>query len=347
MLTPSQYLAEATEWLSGHQLFRPKYLVIESTNHCQLACEVCGATSPHSTRPRGMIDWNLFKHLVKQAALLRPERVCLHAFGEPLLHPRIVDMVALLTEQNLATELVTNGELLTPDLARRLRQAGLCELGISHPNVSSINYQLCRGRSAPPDIDARIAEAVKEWDGCERQLSIRCLTIKKKLAKGAPETAEFLGLWLSTPGVSAVVFHGYQPWPKHVCPDLIDFLAAKPRRCQLGMQSLSVLWDGTVTPCSFDVDGDINLGLAPKDSLVDLYNGLVLRKMRRHWMKKRPLPKLCKHCLVPRCATAAAWIGRQEWSERMALGDDQKLIWLGTTAKLTLENNKDIHGDRI
>jgi MoaA/NifB/PqqE/SkfB family radical SAM enzyme len=290
------------------------------------------------------MEWDLFQHLADQAVLLRPERVCLHAFGEPLLHPRIVDMVEFLSRRGLAAELVTNGELLTPELARLLRQAGLCELGISHPNVTPENYQLCRGKPPPPDIDSRIAKAVAEWEGHNRLVSIRCLTIRKLQSKGKREINDFLDHWLTTPGVGVVAFHGYLPWPKHVCPELLDFMLAKPRRCQVGMRSLSVLWDGVITPCSYDVDAEVALGRAPKDLLAGIYNGESLRALRKHWMRKesRCLPALCRHCLVPRCPTPAAWVGRNEWSQKSA-----KQVWMSVTAKLTLRQNKDIHGDRL
>lgn len=347
MLPLSESLSRAVAWLSGYQVLRPKCLVIESTSHCQLNCEVCGATSAHCSRRRGLMDWGLFQHLVGQAVQLRPERVCLHAFGEPLLHPRIVDMVELLTRRGLKTELVTNGELLTPVLARQLRHAGLFELGISHPNVSPKNYQVCRGTPLPADLDARIAEAVAEWEGCDRQVSIRSLMIRKLLSKGAPETAAFLNRWLDTPGVGVVVLHGYIPWPKHVCPELIDFLLAKPRRCPVGMRSLSVLWDGVITPCSYDVDAELALGQAPQNSLVGLYNGVALRRLRRGWLRQTRLQSLCQHCLVPRCPIPTAWIGRREWKEAIAAGTDGRLMGLDETSKLTLQRNQDIHGDRL
>jgi radical SAM protein with 4Fe4S-binding SPASM domain len=339
-------LSHAVTRTCGYQVLRPKYLVFESTSQCQFRCEICGAAAAHRSRLRGLMDWDLFQHLVEQAVRLRPERVYLHAFGEPLLHPRIVDMVEALSRRGLATELVTNGDLLTPQLARQLRSAGLFELGISHPNISPLNYQTCRGCPPSADLDARISEAVAEWEGHSRRVSIRCLTIRKLLGKGSEETAVFLNRWLNTPGVDLVVFHGYLPWPKHVCPDLVDFLLAKPRRCQVGMRSLSVLWDGVITPCSYDAEAQIKLGRAPQDSLAEIYNGSALRQLRRQWMARRGLPELCQRCLVPRCPTPAAWIGRQEWKERMAMDRDQKLVWLGATSKLTLARNKDLPGDR-
>lgn len=109
------------------------------------------------------------------------------------------------------------------------------------------------------------------------------------------------------------------------------------------MRSLSVLWDGVITPCSYDVDADLALGRAPQDSLVDLYNGGAMRKLRRGWMRRsRRLPALCRKCLVPSCPAPAAWIGRKEWNT-----PGQKFVYLGETAKLTLSQNKEIHGDRM
>ena len=343
-MKPVELLWRGVTAISGHQLLRPKYLVFESTSHCQFHCEVCGAIPMHCSRHRGMMDWCLFQHLVEEAVQLQPERIYLHAFGEPLLHPRIVDMVELLTRRGLKAELVTNGELLTPALARQLRQAGLFELGISHPNVSVANYQACRSKLPAKDIDARLTAAVAEWDGHDRQVTLRCLVIKKLLSKGAPETADYLNRWLNTPGVSLVALHGYLPWPKHVRPELIDFLLAKPRRCPVGMQSLSVLWDGVITPCSFDVNAELALGQAPKDSLVDLYNGAGLRRLRRNWLRRNHLPALCQNCLVPRCPMASAWIGRREWHEQMASGQRASL---GKTSKRTRQNKPDILTDRF
>ena len=106
---------------------------------------------------------------------------------------------------------------------------------------------------------------------------------------------------------------------------------------------MSVLWDGVITPCSYDVDAEVALGRAPEDSLVELYNCAALRELRKHWMRRsRRLPALCQRCLMPRCPAPSAWIGRDEWNK-----PDRKRLRLGELAKVTLGHNKDIHGDRL
>jgi len=47
------------------------------------------------------------------------------AGGEPLLHPRILEVVEFIARQGLKPLLLTDGERLTPDLARDFRTAGL------------------------------------------------------------------------------------------------------------------------------------------------------------------------------------------------------------------------------
>jgi hypothetical protein len=89
------------------------------------------------------------------------------------------------------------------------------------------------------------------------------------------------------------------------------------------------------------VDAEVTLGRAPENSLAGIYNGRPLRRLRQYWMlKSRGLPALCRHCLVPRCPTPVAWIGREEWNA--AKGDR-----MSVTAKLTLSQNKHLHGDRL
>jgi MoaA/NifB/PqqE/SkfB family radical SAM enzyme len=57
--------------------------------------------------------------------------------GEPLLHPRFLDMVRLAKGRGLRAEVTTNALLLTPDLARGLLEAGLDQLVVSIDGASA------------------------------------------------------------------------------------------------------------------------------------------------------------------------------------------------------------------
>jgi MoaA/NifB/PqqE/SkfB family radical SAM enzyme len=61
-------------------------------------------------------------------------------FGEPLMHPRIADMVRRADEAGYETELITNGLLLTPEVSESLIHAGLGTVVVSLDGVSQESH---------------------------------------------------------------------------------------------------------------------------------------------------------------------------------------------------------------
>ncbi|MFB0564753.1 MAG: radical SAM/SPASM domain-containing protein [Candidatus Aminicenantaceae bacterium] len=314
--------------ISGFQLRRLRELVIEPTNYCTQKCPVCGAFQAFSQRSRGFIDWNLFLHIVKDAVKLKPERVSLYAHGEPLLHPLLVDMVVELTSSRLQSNIVTNGDLLIPRTSQALLEAGLQNLVISYPGVSELNYKICRGNSKPPALDERIIESLRFWDDAKGKAGIRCLIITNLLSNGTEETSAFLRKWLNVPGVNYVTLHGYLPWPQHFREDLLSFLSKIPQRCELGMDSLTVLWDGTVTPCSYDCSAELEIGDIQDKPLGKIYNSSTLRKIRKMWFRKpHQWPSICRSCLIPRCPAPYIIITREEFQRNPEV-ERKVSLWL-------------------
>jgi radical SAM protein with 4Fe4S-binding SPASM domain len=247
------------------------------------------------------MKWGLFIQLADEAEKMQPEMVSLHASGEPLLHPEITKMVEELAKRDLATEIVTNGDFLTPELSLKLRDAGLKRLVISHPAITSENWQACRDEIFFSHVDERIEEAVKIWQGSEDLVTIRCLVFPDKVKRKGINTREFLKKWLDLPGVRNVEFWSYQPWPEHVLEEEIHSIDLHPKTCSVALQTIFVSWDGKISPCSLDIHGKLALGTFPNNSLVDLYNAKVLRKFRKQIVSKsQKRPAICKGCLITR-----------------------------------------------
>lgn len=55
--------------------------------------------------------------------------------GEPLLHPKLDQIIRHIRSHGLIATLITNGYLLTPERIKRLNRAGLDHLEISIDNV--------------------------------------------------------------------------------------------------------------------------------------------------------------------------------------------------------------------
>jgi radical SAM protein with 4Fe4S-binding SPASM domain len=61
--------------------------------------------------------------------------------GEPLMRPDIFELIAYAVEKGLRAVISTNGTLITPDTAKRIKQCGVSYVGISLDGIGRINDQ--------------------------------------------------------------------------------------------------------------------------------------------------------------------------------------------------------------
>ncbi len=110
-------------------------LYVEPTNLCNLSCRTCVRNS--WSDPQGTMGIELYRRMMGGLRGLPSLRqVNFWGIGEPLLHPDIVEMVALARELGARTQMITNGLLLTRQLAAGLISAGLDSLVVSVDGAS-------------------------------------------------------------------------------------------------------------------------------------------------------------------------------------------------------------------
>ncbi|TEU16221.1 MAG: radical SAM protein [Anaerolineales bacterium] len=112
-------------------LAAPETIHFSVTGRCDQACTGCF----YSARPGSAVaaqdaPWPLFERVILEAEQARVLQIALGG-GEPLLHPRLVDMVRLAREHSVVPNLTTNGNLLTREMAHALKEAGLGQAQIS------------------------------------------------------------------------------------------------------------------------------------------------------------------------------------------------------------------------
>lgn len=143
-------------------LATPFALHINPSHSCNLKCGYCLHSLPAGEKPRGfrnsLMPFEIFTKCIEDATRF-PEQLkvlILAGWGEPLLHPRIAEMVAFAKEKRVAgrIEIVSNGVLLTPQLSDRLVAAGLDRLRIS---VQGIDSERCgQVAGVPLDFDSLV-----------------------------------------------------------------------------------------------------------------------------------------------------------------------------------------------
>ena len=123
--------AAPTTEAPARALAAPETIHFSVTGRCDQACAGCF----YSARPGSAVTpadapFELFERVMRQAAEARVFQIALGG-GEPLLHPRLIDMVHLARRSSIVPNLTTNGNLLTVGMAAALREAGLGQAQIS------------------------------------------------------------------------------------------------------------------------------------------------------------------------------------------------------------------------
>ena len=125
----ANYMLVRSEYeLGASRLARVSPLVyIDPVNVCNLRCPLCPTGQHVLGRRGGTRPFDLFKELIDEVAD-RIYFVNLYKWGEPLLHPRIFDMVEHAAAKGLCVRISSNLNRMTSDHARLMVESGLEEL---------------------------------------------------------------------------------------------------------------------------------------------------------------------------------------------------------------------------
>jgi radical SAM protein with 4Fe4S-binding SPASM domain len=121
----------------------PGEIQLEVTGACNLACTMCLVSyRPKIGKRTGALDYERFRRVVDGLPGL--ERLTLQGLGEPLLAPRLTDMVAYAAARGIAVGFNTNAQLLTPERSRELVEAGVAWMHVSVDGASAATYERIR-----------------------------------------------------------------------------------------------------------------------------------------------------------------------------------------------------------
>lgn len=98
------------------------------------------------TRKRGFMDRDLACSALDQISELNlAEKVTFHVMGEPLLHPKLLEILDHARSVRLPVGLTTNGALLKPSTIQALAERDLHQIDISLQSPDRESFQLTRG----------------------------------------------------------------------------------------------------------------------------------------------------------------------------------------------------------
>jgi MoaA/NifB/PqqE/SkfB family radical SAM enzyme len=115
---------------------------IEVTTRCTNRCVMCPRLVLADQWPEVDLGWEAFERLA--AAFDRARHVHLQGWGEPLLHPRIFDMIGVAKGAGCRVGLTTNGMRLSPQVGERLLDLNLDLIAVSIAGATRETHESIR-----------------------------------------------------------------------------------------------------------------------------------------------------------------------------------------------------------
>ena len=244
----------------------------EVTDHCNASCIMCPRES--HDRPHGIMDQSLYERSIDEVAALGAEQVVLTGFGEPMLDRKLEDKIRYAKSKGLRTYIISNGSALTPRRAAGLLLAGLDELRVSYYGMRAETYgAVMRGL----DFE-RTTKNLLHFLTVRKSLNVPCKVQLSYLVlpENEGDVDAFRAFW--EPKVDYI-----EVWNPHNFGDGKDFRKREGAKKTCGRPDngpLQIQWDGTVIPCCYDYNNQIQLGNAFEDSVPDILKGDMYQALR-------------------------------------------------------------------
>jgi radical SAM protein with 4Fe4S-binding SPASM domain len=276
----------------------PDIVQIESTNLCNAKCVFCPRDEMH--RRQGVMDLALFKKIVDECAELGITHVRVHNYGEPFLDKQLVEKVRYAKDKGIAeVGMISNGSLITEEIARGMIEAGLDAINIS---VDASGKEVFESTRLNLDYDTVIG-------------NIRTLA---RLRNESGRTHPKLILSFVRQNNSADEQRFIEEWRQiadkiHIT-DLHNWAGTLNTKsdvrypCYRLWQTFTVLWDGRVSLCCADFDGRNVLGDLRTSTIKDIWNAPAYRSVRRQHLESGG-PEICRSCDLPK-KDSPLWVTR-------------------------------------
>ncbi|MFJ7737543.1 radical SAM/SPASM domain-containing protein [Lysinibacillus sp. NPDC097287] len=279
-----------------------KKVYIEITSVCNLACSFC----PPTERAKGLIKVEQFNKILDE---IRPHTkyIYLHVKGEPLLHPRINQLLDAAHEKGFKVNITTNGTLIKKNREKLLGKPALRQI-----NFSLHSFDGHEGSENREKYLGDILDFVREAKEYNTIISYRLWNLQQEhvtdlAARRNRETLEILENEYDLdykieekvqPGKGVKIAHNVYlnqdhefRWPSLLAPE-----DEGKGFCHALRSQAAILVDGTVVPCCLDGEGVINLGNVNDKSFTEIVEGERANNIVDGFSRREAVEELCRKC---------------------------------------------------
>jgi len=292
---------------------------IETTNHCNMSCMMCQRPTDFRQTLRHMdsntfnatlsqidpqdgADLNAWQDFVETHMRINKEpsennfyydvvsrSITLHGFGEPLLDPKLPERIAAMTQRNIPSYFSCNPCNIRLDFIRKLFESGTGYIKFAIDSLDDEKARAIRGKNADFTKSYQKVLEVLELKKEMRAETVIILTMLDFSGNDKMQ-ADFLDLWKGK-DVYAYVKSVDNNWLLDKKDDAEQTGGAnkshyKKQYCEYAWSSVTVLADGSVVPCTQDINGTWVFGNVKEQSLQDIWNSDKYREFRELQVSK-------------------------------------------------------------
>ena len=278
-----------------------------------------------------MMDLELAKRIIKEVRQTQfCDKITTNVMGEPLLHKDIFELLKYAEELKQNIILFTNGEKLVNETALKLfefppaqfyisyhsgneksyshknslcsyeeyrnRTFGFIELKYKLKHKTPIHLSIISTYNIPHDKFKILDEEQdmlllqKEW------ISFAKLIKKKyKILWQIPDSI-YPGANMLLPGFYVDLYFFYHFWANNFLPSGTKVIPSQKSLCPWPFIQCNVLWNGDLTLCCADYNGDLVYDNIRDKSIIEAFNSDKIIKIRRRFIEGKDIPEKCAYC---------------------------------------------------
>lgn len=273
----------------------PAVIQVETSSFCNLVC--LGCPQKDMTRPRGFMKPDLFKKIVDELSQYKT-RVWLHYMGEPLMHPKIFDLIEYASEKLPYFGMASNAMILTKNRIEKILDSGLKRFEISIDSLDPDLLDELRPGGNPEMILHNAHEFFRIKYERGQQYPVTSINYRE-LKENIHETEAFAAHWkniLQEPDF--VLAFPYERFGGHEAAEHATYtIAASRKPCLKLFNKVLILSDGRLVTCDAMFNGQVVMGDTNTDSIAEIWKSPAYYEMRqKHIDGKAEEIAICKGC---------------------------------------------------
>lgn len=222
--------------------------------------------------------------------------IYLHVKGEPLIHPKLKEILDIASKYQKKVTITTNATLLKENEQILLESSCIRQMNLSlHSENNKENY-LEEIFQSVDKLSKKMNIVYRFWTLHNGNLNEKSTEIVKKINSYYHLSPEIVEKLYKESNIKIKENIYVNKDNEFLWPEVENDYYEPCGYCHALKDQMAILVDGTIIPCCLDGEGIINLGNIYENTLEEIIFGNRAQNMIKGFQSRRVNEELCKHC---------------------------------------------------